>query len=128
MNASLTKLRMLSSVNIHVFTFEKSRKRANGKGKDGIKSGDLLNIRRLQEKGKHIGNGNFGASACYANFTFAKNYGYNDDKVEIADAYQAHNDAVNPGSEVGEEALDCEDDKKYDMLSSYVTLDDASVF
>ena len=51
-----------------------SRKRAKGKGKDGIKSSDNLNIRRLQEKGKHTGKGKPGASAYYANFTFAEDF------------------------------------------------------
>ena len=69
-----------------------------------------------------------GASAYYADFTFAEDYGHNDRKIETADAYQTHNDSVNPGSEVVDEALDCEDDKKYDMFSSYITLDDASLF
>ena len=78
-----------------------SRKRAKGKGEDGIKPCDNLNIRRLQEKGKHTSNGKLRTCAYYAKFTFDEDYGYNDDKVEIADAYQAHND---PGSEAGEEA------------------------
>ena len=34
-----------------------SRKRAKGKGKDGFKSSDNLNIRRLQERDKHTSNG-----------------------------------------------------------------------
>ena len=36
-----------------------------------------------------------------------------------ADAYRAHNDPVNPASEVDEEALDCEGGKKYDMFSFF---------
>ena len=105
-----------------------SRKRTKEKGKDGIESNDTINIRRLQDKDKITRNGKLGASACYADFTFAEDYGHNDSKVETADAYQAHNDPVNPGSEIGEDALDCEDGQKYDMFSSFVTLDDASIF
>ena len=112
MNAILTELWMLASC-IHL---RESRKRSKGKGRDGIKSSDNLNIRRLQEKDKHTGDGKLAASAYYANFTFADDYGHSDDKVQIADPYQAHNDPVNPGSGAGEEALDCEDDKKYDMF------------
>ena len=56
------------------------------------------------------------ASPYYEDFTFAEDYGHNDSKVETADAYRARNDAVNPGSEVGEEVPNCEDDKKYDMF------------
>ena len=37
-------------------------------------------------------------------------------------------DSVNPGSEVGKEALNCEDDEKYDMFSSCITLVDVSIF
>ena len=105
-----------------------SRKRTKGKGKDGIESNDTINIRRLQDKDKITRNGKLGASACYADFTFAEDYGHYDSKVETTDAYQAHNDPVNPGSEIGEDALDCEDGQKYDMFSSFVTLDDASIF
>ena len=45
----------------------------------------------------------------------------------MTDAYQAHNDPFNLGSEADEEALDCEDDVEFDNVSSYVSLDDASV-
>ena len=117
MNAILTKLQMLSSSNIHVFTFEKAANARRGKGKDGIKSSDNLNIRQLQEKDKHTGNGKLGASAYYADFTFADDHGHNDSMVDTADAYQAHSDPVNPGSGVGEEALDCEVGK-YDIYYS----------
>ena len=44
---------------------------------------------------------------------------HNDRKFKTADAYRVHNDSCNLGSEVVEEALDCEDDKKYDMFSSF---------
>ena len=49
---------------------------------------------------------------------------------EPADACQAHNDPVDPGSDDGEEALDDadDDDEKNDTLSSYVALDDVIVF
>ena len=33
---------------------------------------------------------------------------------EPANAYQAHNDPVDPGSDDGEEALNCDDDKEND--------------
>ena len=70
---------------------------------------------------------NWRTSANYANFTFVEDHGYNDDKVEKADACQAQNDPVNPGSEA-EDAPNCEDDKKDGMFSPYITLDDASMF
>ena len=40
----------------------------------------------------------------------------------------AHNDPVDPGSDDGEEALDCHDDEENDTFSSYVALDDVTVF
>ena len=43
---------------------------------------------------------------------------------ESANAYQAHNDPVDPGSDDGKEALDEENH----TLSSYVVLDDLTVF
>ena len=105
-----------------------SRKSTKPKGKDGIKSSDNLNIRRLQEKDKNTRNGKRRANAYRVDSIFAEDYGHNDSKVETADAYQAQNDPVNPESEADEEALNCEGDKKYDMFSSFVTLDDASIF
>ena len=48
------------------------RTRAKGKGRDGMKSSDNLNIRGFQRKAsKHTSNGKLGASAYYADFTFA---------------------------------------------------------
>ena len=46
-----------------------------------------------------------------------------EDMDESADAYQAHN-----GSDDGEEALDYDDDEENDTFSSYVALDDVTVF
>ena len=51
----------------------------------------------------------------------------NDDMNESANAYQAHNDPVDPGSDDGAEALDNEDDEENDTFSSYVALDDVTV-
>ena len=96
-----------------------SRKRAKGKDKDA---------RWFQERGKHTGYGKSGTSAYYANFTSVEDYDHEDDMVELADAYRAHNDPADPGSDVGEEALDCANDEENDTFSSYVALDDVSVF
>ena len=82
MNAILTKLRVALIIQHPRIHLRERLKPAKGKGTDGIKFSDNLNIRRLQEKGKHTGDGNLGASANDANFTVAENYGYNDDKVE----------------------------------------------
>ena len=46
---------------------------------------------------------------------------------ESANAYQAHNDPVDPGSDDGE-VLDYDDDEENDTFSSYVALDDVTVF
>ena len=55
-----------------------------------------------------------------------KDYDYDDDTIEPADAYQAHNDPVDPGTDEGEEILD-DDDEENDTFSSYVALDDVTV-
>ena len=47
---------------------------------------------------------------------------------ESANACQAHNDPVDPGSDDEEEAPDYEDDEENDTLSSYVALGDVTVF
>ena len=47
---------------------------------------------------------------------------------ESANACQAHNDPVDPGSDDGEEALDYDDDEENETFSSYVALDDVTVF
>ena len=46
---------------------------------------------------------------------------------EPADAFKAHNDPVDPGSDDGAEALD-DDDEEHDTFSSYVALEDVAVF
>ena len=51
-----------------------------------------------------------------------------EDMDEIANVYQAHNDPVDPGSDDGEEAPDYDDDEENDTCSSYVALDDVTVF
>ena len=47
---------------------------------------------------------------------------------ESANAYQAHNDPVDPVSDDGEEALDFDDDEEHDVFSSCVALNDVTVF
>ena len=47
---------------------------------------------------------------------------------ESANAYQADKDPVDPGSDDREEALDYDDDEENDTFSSYVALDDITVF
>ena len=83
--------------------------------------------RRIQTWGKHTGSGKSGASACYASYTPVEDYDDDDDTIEPADAYQAHNDPVNPRSDDGGEALDDDDDDENDTFSSYVALDDVTV-
>ena len=55
-------------------------------------------------------------------------YYYDEDMDESANVYQAHNDPVDPGSDDGEEAPDYDDDEENDTCSSYVALDDVTVF
>ena len=46
-----------------------------------------------------------------------EDYDYDDDTIEPADAYQAHNDPVDPGTDEGEEILDDDDDDENDTFS-----------
>ena len=128
MNVISTELRMLSSFNIHVFTFERFGNARREKAKTESSRGDNSNTRWFQEKDKHTGSGKSGAKACYTNFTSAEDYCHDDDTIELADAYQAPNDPADPGSDIGEEALDCGDDEENDTFPPYVALDDVSVF
>ena len=108
-----------------------SQRRTNGKGKDGFKRVDNANTRWFRGKGKgqHTSSGKSGASACYANFTSVEDYEYNDEDMnESANAYQAHNDPVDPGSDDGEEAPDYDDNEENDTLSWYIALDDVTVY
>ena len=85
---------------------------------------------RRNQTWRHTGSGKSGACAYYANFTSVEDYDYyyDEDMDESANAYQAHNDPVDPGSDDGEEALDYENDEEHDTFSSYVALDDVAVF
>ena len=112
--------------------FRESQRRAKGKDKDGFKRLDNHNTRwfRGKGKGKHVGNGKSDASAHLANLTSVDDYDnlYDEDMDESANAYQAHNNPVDPGSDDGKEALDNDDDEENDTLSLYVALDDVTVF
>ena len=47
---------------------------------------------------------------------------------ESANAYQANNDQVDPGSDDGEEDPDYDDEEENDTLSSFVALDDVTIY
>ena len=89
------------------FHLRENQRRAKGKGKDGFKRVDNPITRWFREKGKgkHTGSGKSGASAHHANLTSGEDYDYHfyEDLDESANANQAHNDAVDPGSDDGEE-------------------------
>ena len=108
-----------------------NQRRAMGKGKDGFKRVDNPNTRRFRErgKGKYAGSGKSGASAHHANLTSVEDYDnyHDEDLVESANAYQAHNDPVDPGINDGEEDPDYDEDEENDTLSSYIALDDDTV-
>ena len=108
---------------------QKSQRRIKGKGKDWFKRVDNSYTRWFRGKGegKHTGSGKSVASAYHANFASVEDYDYDEDMNEPANAYQAHNDPVDPGSGEEEEALDCDDDEENDTFSSYVALDDVTV-
>ena len=108
-----------------------SPRRTKGKGKDGFTRVDNSDTRwfRGKSKGKHTGSGFSGASAHFANFTSVEDYDYYDEDMdESANAYHAHNDPVDPGSDDGEEALDCDADEENNTFSLCVVLDNVTVF
>ena len=123
----MTELPKLSSSHIHVFTSVRVKDLRRGKGKDGFKRVDNPNARwfRGKGKGKHTGSGKPGASARHAN-TSVEDYDYHDEDMD--ESIYAHNDPVDRGSDDGEEALDYHDDVENDTFSSYVALDDVTVF
>ena len=88
-----------------------NQRRAKGKGKDGFKRVDNPG------KGKYAGSGT------------VEDYDYycDEDLDESANAYQAHNDPVDPGSDDGEEVPDRDDDEENDKLSSTIALDDVTI-
>ena len=109
-----------------------SQRQTKGKGKDGFKRVDNPNTRWFREKGKgqHIGSGKCGTSARRAKLTSVEDYDYYHDKDldESVNAYQAHNDPVDPGSDDGEEAPDYDGDEENDTFSSEIALDDVTVY
>ena len=80
-----------------------SQRRAKGKGKDGFKRVDNSNTRwfRGKGKGKHTGSGKPGANAHHANLISIEDHDYycDEDMNESANAYRAHNDPVDTGSD-----------------------------
>ena len=97
--------------------------------KDGFKRLDNHNARWFRGKGKHTGSGKSGASTHHANLPSVADYDsyHEEDMDESANAYEAHNDPVDPGNDDGEEALDHDDDEENHTLS-YDALDDVTVF
>ena len=83
---------------------------------------------RGKGKGKHIGSGKSVASAYHANFASVEDFDYDEDINEPANSCQAHSDPVDPGSDDGDEALDFDDDEENDTFSSFVALDNVTVF
>ena len=131
MHATLTELPKALIIQHPRIHFRENQRRAKGKGKDGFKLVGNPNTRWFREtdSGKHTGSGKFGASAHHANLTSVEDYDYyyDEDMDESANAYQAHNDPVDPGSNDGEEALDHADDEENDTLSLHVALDDVTL-
>ena len=72
---------------------------------------------------------NPGRVAHHANLTSVEDYDYyyNEDQDESANAYQANNDQVDPGSDDGEEDPDYDDDEENDTLPSFGALDHVTI-
>ena len=127
----MTELPKLAPSNILV-SISGRAKDEKSNGKDGFKRVENPNTRwfRGKGKGKHTDSGKSGASAHHANLTSVEDYDYyyDEDMDGSANAYQVTNDPVDPGSDDGEEGLDCDDDEENDTFSSYAALDDVAVF
>ena len=106
---------MLSSCRIHVFIFGKFGVARKKKGKD---------THRLQEGGKHSGNGKSGTSAWYANFTCVEDHAHGDDTAELEDTYRAHSDPSDLGGDGRQEVPGWAVYEKNDTFSPYDAPDD----
>ena len=129
-NAILTELQTPSSFNIHVSISEKVKDEQRAKATRGSNVLTVSNTRWFcgKCKGNHTGSEKSGSSAYYANFTSVEDYDYDDDMNESANACQAHNNPVDPGSDDGEDALHYDDDEENDKFSSCVALDVVTLF
>ena len=98
-DATLTELPKLSKSNIHVFTSGRAKDERRAKAKT---DSNVLTIQTLvgfaEEAKANTGSGKSGASAHHANLTSVEDYDYCYDEHmdESANAYQAHNDPVDP--------------------------------
>ena len=106
-----------------------SPRRTKGKGSNVLMLQTLVGFAEKATANTLTGSGKSGASAHHANLTSVEDYDKHDeDMSESANAYQVHNDPVDPGSDDGEEALDYDDDDGNDTFSPCVALDDITVF
>ena len=99
MHATLTELPKLLSSNIRVYISGRTKDERRAKAK---RDSNVLTIRTLVGSAKrakaNTGSGKSGVSAYHANLTSVEDhdYYYDEDLDESADAYQAHNDRVDP--------------------------------
>ena len=128
----LTKLPKPSSFNIHVFISERAEDERRAKAKT---DSNVLTIQTLvgfaeKAKANTLAEENLERVPHHANLTSVEDYDYYYDEYmdESENAYQAHDDTVDPGSDDGEEALDNDGDEENETFSSYVALDNVTVF
>ena len=131
MNVILTELPKLSSSKIreNISGRTKDERRAKAKTDSNVLTIRIL-VGSAGRAKASIGNGKSGASAHHANLTSVEdhNYYHDEDLDESANANEAHNDPVDPGSDDGEEAPDYDDDEEHDTLSSYIAVDDVTIY
>ena len=105
-----------------------SRKRTKEEGKDGMKSNDTINIRRLQDKDKNTRNGKTWSKCLLRRLHFCRRSRSQRQQSGNCRCLIKHIRIQLTLEAVGEDALHCEDGQKYNMFSSFITLDDASIF
>ena len=119
---------MLSSFNIHVFTFEKFGNARREKANTESNVETTQTLAGCRRKVNTLAVENLEQMPITQTSLPFEDYDRDDDAVELADAYEARNDPADPGSDVGEEALDCDDDEENDTFYPYVAPVDVSVF
>ena len=125
--ATLTELLKLSSSNIRVYISGRIKDERRAKAKT---DSNASTVGTLVGSAKKVKASTLAAENHHANLTCVEDYDYyyDEDLDEPANTYQAHNDPIDPASDDGEEARDYDDDEENDTLSSFIALDDVTVY
>ena len=131
-HVTLTELPKLSSSNIPVFISgrTKDERRAKAETDSNVSTIRTLVVSAKEAKASTLAAEHLERVLNTRTSSQLKiyDYYYDEDLDESANAYQAHNDPVDPGIDDGEEAPDYDEDEENDTLSSYIALDDDTVY